>query len=36
MLTDIALWLIVGGLIAIIPVGCIMTRRPKKPPATAE
>jgi hypothetical protein len=36
MLTNIALWLIVVGLIAIIPVGCIMTRRPKKQPAPAD
>ncbi len=36
MLIDVALWLILAGLIVLIPVGCIMTRRPKKPPAPAE
>jgi hypothetical protein len=36
MLINIALWLIAVGLLAIIPAGCIMTRRPKKPPAPAE
>jgi hypothetical protein len=30
--TNIALWLIVIALIAIVPVGCIMTRhKPNKP-----
>lgn len=36
MLIDIAMWLILAGLFVIIPVGCIMTRGPKKPPAPAE
>jgi hypothetical protein len=30
MLTNIGLWIIVVALIAIVPVGCIMTR-PRKP-----
>jgi hypothetical protein len=29
MLTNIALWLILGALFALIPVGCFMTRRPR-------
>ena len=29
MLTNIALWLILVALFALVPVGCIMTRRPK-------
>jgi hypothetical protein len=35
MLTNVALWIILIGMIAIIPCGCIMTRRPNKPPAAA-
>lgn len=30
MLTNIALWLILVALFTLIPVGCIMTRRPKR------
>jgi hypothetical protein len=30
MLTNIGLWIIVVALIAIVPVGCIMTRPRKK------
>ncbi len=26
-LVDIALWFILAGLIAIVPIGCVMTRR---------
>jgi hypothetical protein len=29
MLTNIALWFILLGLLALVPIGCIMTRRPK-------
>ena len=29
MLTNIALWLILVALFALVPVGCIMTRHPK-------
>jgi len=35
-LTNIALWLVVVGLIAIIPIGCVMTRRTDKPRVPAE
>ena len=34
MLTDIALWLILIAMLALIPAGCILTRAPKhKDPA---
>jgi hypothetical protein len=29
MLTDIALWFILVGMFALMPIGCIMTRPPK-------
>jgi hypothetical protein len=29
MLTNIALWFILAGMFALMPIGCIMTRRPK-------
>jgi hypothetical protein len=31
MLTNIGLWIILAGLIAIVPIGCYMTRPTKKP-----
>jgi hypothetical protein len=31
MLTNVGLWIIVVLLIAIVPVGCVMTRPRKKP-----
>ena len=30
MLTNIALWFILIALFALVPVGCIMTRTPKR------
>ena len=35
-MTDAALWIILGLLIALVPIGCIMTRPKKKaiPPHT--
>lgn len=30
MLTNIALWFVFIGMLAIVPVGCIMTRTPKR------
>jgi hypothetical protein len=32
---NIALWLILVGLIAIIPIGCVMTRRKRGEPPPA-
>jgi hypothetical protein len=32
MLVDIALWIIVIAMIALIPCGCILTREKAKPP----
>jgi hypothetical protein len=29
MLTNVGLWIILAALVAIVPVGCIMTRRRK-------
>jgi len=36
-MTDVALWIILAALIALVPAGCIMTRSKKKdePPNTA-
>lgn len=33
MLINAALWVIIAGLIVIIPVGCILTRKKSKEPA---
>jgi hypothetical protein len=35
-LTNLALWAVVIGLFAIVPIGCVMTRPKKKPLAMAE
>jgi len=34
--TNIGLWLVLVGLIAIVPIGCIMTRHTDKPSAPAK
>jgi hypothetical protein len=35
-LTNLALWAVLIGLFAIVPIGCVMTRPKKKPLAAAE
>jgi len=35
MLVNLALWIILLGLLVLIPAGCIMTRNPKKKPSGA-